>query len=307
VKYKTPVAGNLSFAAEGRDVTQASVLALAAALLSAAATIFVRQGLRGSDPYTGAWINMMVGATGLWICVFITGGVGEVSPRSLLLFAAAGLIGTVGGRLTRFLAIDKVGAAVSAAVSSLTPLIATFLAILLLGENVTLPILVGTVVITIGTVLLSTSGERLGFRPWQIVWPLISATCFGIVQIIRKMGLEDMGPVLGTSINLTAAVIAFSALMLASGHRGIYACRGRPLFHFILAGITENAGVFLTIMALTLGAVSVVIPLTATMPIFVLVLSPFFLRGVEVLTARVVLGTVLIVLGVYVITVLAGR
>jgi len=288
-------------------VTLVAVLALAAAILSAVATIFVRQGLRGSDPYTGAWINMIVGAIGLWICVLVTGGVGEVSPRSLLLFMAAGLIGTVGGRLTRFLAIEKVGAAVSAAVGSLTPLIASLLAILLLGERVTLSILVGTVVITIGTVLLSTSGGRLGFHPWQIVWPLISATCFGIVAIIRKMGLDDMGPVLGTSINLTAALIAFSALMLASGHRGIYACRGRSLVHFIFAGLTENAGVFLTIVALTLGAVSVVTPLTATTPIFVLILSHFFLKGVEVLTARVVAGTLLIVLGVYVITALAGR
>jgi transporter family protein len=287
-------------------MTLVAVLALAAALLSAVATIFVRQGLRGSDPYTGAWINMIVGAVGIWICVLATGGLGEVSTRSLLLFAAAGLIGTVGGRLTRFLAIDKVGAAVTAAISCVTPLIATLLAILMLGERVTLPIIVGTVVITIGTVLLSTSGARLGFRPWLIVWPLISATCFGIVQIIRKLGLDGMGPVLGTAINLTAAVIAFSALMLASGHRGIYACRGRPLVHFILAGLTENAGVFLTILALTLGAVSVVIPLTATTPIFVLILSHFFLKGVEVITARVVLGTLLIVLGVYVITALTG-
>jgi uncharacterized membrane protein len=297
----------ISLAAEGRGTTLVAVLALVAALLSAVATIFVRHGLRGSDPYTGAWINMIVGAVGLWICVFVTGGVGEVSSRSLLLFAAAGLIGTVGGRLTRFLAIAKVGAAVSAAVSSLTPLIATFLAILLLGERVTLPILVGTVVITIGTVLLSTSGERLGFRPWQIMWPLISATCFGIVQIIRKMGLDDMGPVLGTSINLTAAAIAFSALMLASGHRGIHACRGRPLIHFVLAGLMENAGVLLTIVALTLGAVSVVVPLTAAMPIFVLILSHFFLKGVEVITARVVAGALLIVLGICVITALAGH
>ena len=94
--------------------------------------------------------------------------------------------------------------------------------------------------------------------------------------------------------------------MLASGHRGIYACRGRPLVHFIFAGLTENAGVFLTIVALTLGAVSVVTPLTATTPIFVLILSYFFFKGVEVLTARVVAGTLLIVLGVYVITALAG-
>ena len=177
---------SVSLVAEGRGATLVAVLALAAALLSAVATIFARQGLRGSDPYTGAWVNMIVGAVGLWVCVFVTGGVGEVSSRSLLLFTAAGLIGTIGGRLTRFLAIAKVGAAVSAAVSSLTPLIATFLAILLLGERITLAILVGTIVITVGTVLLSTSGGRLGFRPWQIVWPLISATCFGIVQIIRK-------------------------------------------------------------------------------------------------------------------------
>jgi drug/metabolite transporter (DMT)-like permease len=37
-------------------------------------------------------------------------------------------------------------------------------------------------------------------------------------------------------------------------------------------------------------------------PIFVLLLSFLFLRGIERLTARVVVGTVLIVLGVYLIT-----
>ena len=62
-----------------------------------------------------------------------------------------------------------------------------------------------------------------------------------------------------------------------------------------------------TVVALASGAVSVVMPLTATTPIFVLLLSWFFLKGVELLTGRVVAGTVLIVLGVCLITVLAGR
>jgi transporter family protein len=288
-------------------MTIVPVLALTAALLSAAATIFIRQGLRGGDPYTGFWINCMVGAGGMWLCVLATGGIGRVSLRSLLLFAAAGLIGTVGGRLARFLAIEKVGASVAAAVINLTPLIATLLAILLLGERVTLPIVAGTVVIVAGTVLLSVSGRQLGFRPWQIGLPLLSATAFGVVAIIRKVGLGDMGPMLGTTINYTAAVIAISAIMLASGHRGIYACRGRTLAYFIAAGVAENAGVFLTIVALTYGAVSVVTPLTAVSPIFVLLLTPLFLKGVEVLTTRVVVGTVLIVSGVYLITALSGK
>jgi uncharacterized membrane protein len=281
--------------------------ALAAAILSAAATILIRQGLRGSDPYTGFWINCMVGFVGLWIAVLFTGGFHEISAYSVVLFAAAGLIGTVGGRLTRFLAIEKVGASVSAAVINLTPLIATILAIGLLGERVTMPIVVGTVVIVVGTVLLSSSGLRLGFEPWMIVFPLASATCFGIVQVIRKVALGGIGPIPGTAVNLTAALIAFSTLMIAQGHRGILKCRGRSLAYLIGAGITENLGVFLTIVALGHGAVSVVTPLTAAAPLFVLFFTPIFLRGVEALTTRVVVGTLLIVAGVCLITALAGR
>lgn len=277
-------------------------LALGSALLSAIATIFVRQGLRQSDPYTGAWINMMVGAIGLWICVLVTGGPGPISMRSLLLFAAAGLIGTAGGRVARFFAIEKVGASVASAVGNLTPLIATILAIALLGERVTLPVVLGTIVIVIGTVLLSVSGHDLGFRPWMILLPLLSATCFGIVQIIRKVGLSGMGPMLGSAINFTTAAIAFSAFIAATRHRGLASCRGRSLVCFIAAGVAENAGVFLLILGLSLGAVSVVTPLTAASPLFVLLFTPFFLKGVEVLTTRVVIGTVLIVLGVYLIT-----
>jgi uncharacterized membrane protein len=281
--------------------------ALSAAVLSAAATILIRQGLRGSDPYTGFWINCIVGFVGLWIAVLFTGGLGEVSWRGVLLFAAAGIIGTVAGRLTRFLAIEKVGASVSAAVINLTPLIATILAIALLGERVTVPIVAGTVVIVVGTVLLSTSGLHLGFAPWMIVFPLASATCFGIVQVIRKVALGGIGPIPGTAVNLTAALIAFSALMIARRHRGILDCRGRTLVYLIAAGVTENLGVFLTIVALGHGAVSVVTPLTAAAPLFVLLFAPFFLKGVEVLTTRVVVGTVLIVAGVCLITALAGR
>jgi uncharacterized membrane protein len=115
-----------------------------------------------------------------------------------------------------------------------------------------------------------------------------------------------MGPVLGAAINTTTALLAFTGLMLGMGHRGLGACRGRPLAYLIGAGIAENAGVFLLIVALTFGAVSVVTPLIATSPLFVLLLTPFFLKGVEVLTTRVVVGTVLIVIGVYLITAL-GR
>jgi uncharacterized membrane protein len=284
-----------------------SVLALSAAFLGAGATILIRQGLRGSDPYTGFWINVLVGTIGAWVAVAVTGGPGQVSAAALAFFVLAGLVGTVAGRLLRFIAIERVGASVAAAIVNLNPLIATVLAIALLGERVTVPIVMGTIVITLGTVLLSMSGQHLGFRPRLLVFPLLSATCFGMVSILRKLGLSGAGPVIGMALNVTTAAVAFAAFMLASRQRGSLICRGRSLGYFVAAGFMENSAVFLNLMALGMGTVSVVTPLYGTSPIFTLLLSFFFLRGIERLTGRVVAGTVLIVVGIYLLTALAAR
>jgi uncharacterized membrane protein len=76
-------------------------------------------------------------------------------------------------------------------------------------------------------------------------------------------------------------------------------CKGRSLWYFIAAGVAENAGVFLILIALNLGTVSIVAPLYGAAPLFVLLMSFVFLKGVETLSGRVILGIVLLVLGVY--------
>ena len=284
-----------------------SVLALSSALISAGATIFIRQGLRRYGPYTGVWINLVVGTALLWAAVVLAREPGRPSARGLALFAAAGLIGTFAGRVLRFVGIEQVGAAITAALMNLSPLVSTGLAILLLGERVTLPILAGTVVIVLGATLLSTGGRRFGVRPRQLALPLLSAVCFGVVAVLRKFGLADTGPVVGFAVNVTAALVAFAAFLLASGQRGAMACRGRSLAWFVAAGVAENLSVFLIVVALGLGTVSVVTPLSSVAPIFVLFLSFLFLRGLEALNSRIVLGTLLIVAGVYLITGLPAR
>ena len=280
----------------------AHVYALAGAVLSAGATICIRHGLRDAGAHTALWISCLVGTVGLWAAVVLTGGFGHVSTTGFVFFILAGLIGTVAGRLLRFVAIEKVGASIAAALTNLNPLVSTVLAILLLGEHVTLPILAGTLVIVLGTMLLSAGGRRLGFQPRHLVLPLMSAACFGVVAILRKLGLSHTGAVLGSAINVTTALIAFTALLLASGRGDAMACRGRSLVYFVAAGVAENAGVFLNVVALGIGTVSVVAPLQGAAPIFVLIMSFFFLRDVEKLSGRIVSGTLLIVLGVYLIT-----
>jgi uncharacterized membrane protein len=280
----------------------AHALALAGALCSAAATIAFRQGLRYSNTSAGLWINLTVGVVCVWIAILFMVPASATHARALPFFIASGLLGTVAGRFFRFKGIEKVGAPVSAAINNLHPFISTGLAILLLGEQVTLPILLGTCVIVLGTILLSTSGRYVGFRPVHLFYPFLSAFCFGAVVIIRKLGLSHASPLFGYAINVTTAFIALTAYLVVSGQFSTVACDGKSLRHFVVAGLGENIGVLFVLIALSLGQVSVVTPLNGTAPLFVLVLAYIFLKDIERLTGRLVFGTVLIVLGVFLLT-----
>lgn len=274
------------------------LMALSSALCTASATILIQRGLRGSTFYAGAWINVVVGAVAAWSAAAWLVPIEEFTWQAVPYFALSGLIGTTGGRLFRVFAIQKVGAPVAAAVNNLTPLVASGLAILLLGERVTLPIVGGTLVIVVGTILLSLSGRYIGFRVRDLSYPFIAASCFGTVQILRKLGLASAGPLLGATINVTAALIAVTAFVAASGNLGSLRCSRRSLLYFIGGGIAENGGVFLLLLALGFGDVSVVIPLAGTAPLFVLGLAYLIPSEKSKLGWRIVAGVVLVVLGV---------
>ena len=278
-------------------------LALAGAMCSAAATITFRQGLLGrSNAQAGFWINLVVGVICIWGATLLLVPVSAFQVQALPFFIGSGLLGTVAGRFFRFKGIETVGAPVAAAINNLNPFISTGLAILLLGEHLTLPILAGTCVIVLGTILLSLSGRSVGFHPRHLCYPFLSAFCFGAVAIIRKLGLSHAPPVFGLAINTATAFIAFTAYLIVSGNLRTVVCDGKSLWYFLIAGVAENVGVLLVLVALGLGQVSVVTPLNGTAPLFVLVLTFVFLKGVERLTGRIVVGTMLIVLGVFLLT-----
>jgi uncharacterized membrane protein len=278
------------------------VIALASAVCSAIATTLIQRGLRRSNFYAGFWISVAVGVVGMWSAALLLVPREEYDWRAVPYFVASGIVGTSAGRFFRVAAIEKVGASVAAAILNLAPLIAAGLAIVLLGERVTPPILAGTLVIVLGTALLSLSGRHVGFRPRDLVYPFASAACFGVVAIIRKLGLGLAGPLFGSAINVTAAMVAATAFVLASGNRGALRCDGRSLLYFAAGGAAENTGVFLVLVALGLGEVSVVVPLAGTAPLFVLLLAYFFPSGMERLGWRVVVGAVLVVVGVFLLT-----
>jgi uncharacterized membrane protein len=274
------------------------VMALSSALCAAVATTLIQRGLRRSNFYAGFWINIAVGVIGLWSAVLVLVPFSEYNWRAVPYFVFSGVVGTAGGRFFRVIAIQKVGASVAAAINNLAPFISTGLAIVVLGEHVTLPIVAGTTVIVCGTILLSLSGKHAGFEARHLVYPFLSASCFGVVAIARKMGLGLAGPLFDSAVNITAAMVASSTFVMASGNRGQLRCDRQSLLYFIGGGIAENSGVFLVLLALGLGEVSVVIPLAGTAPLFVLLLAYLFPIAAEKRSWRVAVGAMMIVLGV---------
>lgn len=279
-------------------------LSLASAFFSAIATLLIQRGLERSNFYAGFWINVMVGVIGLWSAVLLTVSPETFDWRALPYFVFSGVAGTAAGRFFRVASIEKVGAPVASAIGNLAPLVATGLAVALLDERVTFAILVGTFVIVAGTVLLSISGKHVGFPARHLVYPLMAAWCFGMVQVVRKMGLSETGPLFDAAINITAAMVASTGFVAASGKLRMLRCDRMSLFYFSVGGACENFGVLLVIVALGFGDVSVVSPLSATAPLFVLVLAFLFPSGTKRLGWRVAIGTALIVLGVVLLTAL---
>ena len=53
-------------------------------------------------------------------------------------------------------------------------------------------------------------------------------------------------------MNVTTALVAFTAFLAATGHPRGLTGRGRSLGYFVAAGVAENAGVFLIVLAYAL-------------------------------------------------------
>jgi len=71
---------------------------------------------------------------------------------------------------------------------------------------------------------------------------------------------------------------------------------------FYLAGVFVSMGFMFRFLALSQGTLIIVAPLVSIMPLFTLLLSRILLKKQETITKYVVLGTVMMVLGALLIT-----
>jgi len=216
-----------------------------------------------------------------------------------MFFVLGGAMAAFLGMLFLFEGIRRLGAALTSTLSGICPLFASFFATIFIGEKITLLIFLGTLSIILGVGIISKpeSGSQWKFRKLYMFIPILAALCFGLAAPIRKLGIDLLdSPILGAAIGTTTAL---ACLTLYLAYRGEIALpiNEKGSTYFVLSGLIGSFSLVALFFALSLGRVIFVAPLKGTSPIFTLLFSHVFLKGIEKVTPFLVIGAISIVAG----------
>ena len=281
-------------------MTAAVLFAFASASLLGAGVVTAQLGLRTVEPLSGASISVP-SFTLLFLLASPLVLAGEpVVWRGLPIFAAIGLVFPALLTLLTFASNSALGPVVTSTLGNLAPLFAVALAVVLLHEPLRAMQFGGLVIAVAGAVIITVTRPRdLGhWRSWALLLPLCSALIRGVVPPIVKLGLAVwpstlwaclIGYVTSSLVVLTVQRIRKGSFVVQAPHAG--------LFWFALTGISNGLSALTLFAAVRNGPITLVAPLAAIYPLVTVALSAMALKHIEI-TARIVAGTALTVLGV---------
>ena len=290
-----------------------AVLALLAAACWGAGSPLSKLGMEhDGTPAQVALTVVTVSAALYWAGLFVGGtSLFERAPWVLALFVATGLVSTALARLLTFAGIDRLGSSVNSAGINTRPVWASVLAVVVLGETVTLQMAVGIGVTVAGLVALAVSdgGDRSGWSRYEFAIPLAAALAYGVGNVVRRYAFtaSSVTPLEGVALNETAGIAGMVGYLLArsgslAGFRERLRAPRRAYAFFAGSAVLNALALFVLFEALSRGPVVVVDPLSAPTSLFSILLTAVFLREVERVTRRVLVGAGLVIAGVVLIT-----
>lgn len=289
------------------DSSTAIAFALGAGILWGVSPSLLKKGLVSSNVSTATLTSQYVSAATLILVAALQRELWseELTWQIFLVFAAAGVAASF-GKIFLNKGIDTVGASKSVSVKNSSPIMTVFLGATLLGEQVDLAVVLGVACI-VGGILLLTSMMRREDGPngWlYFMYPLLSAFCFGVNPIIKKVGmLQSNLPALGTLINhLTSLGFMLTGGRLLKIRPSREPVPRTSLVLFGVSGLCEAFASLFTYYALQYGPAVLVAPIWRVSPLITFVLAHYTLRGLESVTRRDAAAAVLIVGGVWVLS-----
>jgi drug/metabolite transporter (DMT)-like permease len=269
------------------------------ALCFSIAHIFVRRGLVHSNALTGSLISLGTSAVVFWLLVLALIPLSALHTPAVGYFIAGGIFAPAIGQTLGYIGMERIGVARSSPIVNTSPIFSSILAVIFLGELWVLQNVVGTCLVILGVVILSSGKRAEG--DWQkkdVIYPILAAIAFGISTTLRKTGLIWVPvPLLAAAVTVgTAFVVLLVIIQFRGGQRVLKVSRQSAGWLFGAAVV--NTGAILSFFyALNFGQIVRVEPLVACNPLLTILWTRIFLRQIEQLSGRIVLGALVTVTG----------
>ncbi|MCB1740744.1 MAG: DMT family transporter [Gammaproteobacteria bacterium] len=288
----------------------AALLALLAALQFGFGTQLTRLGLQAVDSRSGTLITIGASTAIYWLAAPWLLEPHYWTSSVVWLYVLIGLIRPALSSNLAMAGTARLGPTISSTLASVAPFFGLLFGVLLLGEQVGLPLLFGTVAIVGGVIALARRNSRrqplvgeIDWPLWALCLPVLAALIRTIAQLVTKIGLEILPSpyFVGLVCYSTSFVVALGMASVNRSANVRRALRTPSSLWFVLTGVFYGGAVFTLNAALQFGPLSVVAPVVAAEPLFVLLFGSTILRESN-LNRRVVTAVLLIVLGVMVIS-----
>jgi len=259
-----------------------------------------------SDAYLATFLQLLVALAVLAVASLTTtdfGLIAEATAAGLAFFALAGLVHFFVGWTLLNMSQMRIGAARTSPLLSTNPLFGVVVAAITLGE---LPHMLGW--LGIGLIMAGAfvvARERVAETGWGVGWTdsvfgLGTAVAWAISPVLIKEGLDGLSsPLLGLTLGMAAAVLAYAVLVVLRGVPSTGAVGSRAALGFkLLAGVMVGLSVWARWVSLDTTTIAVVLALGLLSVPVVLVFSPLLMgRHVERVTPQLWLGGGLVVAG----------
>jgi drug/metabolite transporter, DME family len=282
----------------------AEIVAIGSAMGWAGDSVLVRFGLRKSNIFAAMLMSYGVSVGFVWTYLIATTSLEFLKSPVMIYYVISGCMQPLFARALFYQGITRMGVARAGPLRGIEPLFATAIAVAFFHEQPGWQVFLGTILIVASLWLIS--GRQAGDARWRLLdalFPISAALISAVSQSLRKQALNVIpDPFVAVAVVTTVSLILLLGFLFATGRTGQLKMERDGFRFFLCAALVATAAQVANFIALARGELSVIIPLLNTTPLFTVFFSAIFLRAVENINLRIVLGAALMVGGVVLIT-----
>src|SRR5215831_20158403 len=229
---------------------------LASAFLFALSNHFSNMGLQRSDARSGTLVSIATSAGVYWLLAPCFVKSSYWVTTAALIFAIVGLKRPALSTTLAISSIKMMGPTLTSTLTAVTPIFGTIFAVLLLGEQLSLALAIGTSAVVAGAVVAAWNPQGLGrtWPLWAIALPLGASLIRAIGHIGTKFGLLEVDSpsfavLVGNTVSLATSLLVFKREV-----RPLLGVASANLW-FVAAGISNALSVQFLNNALAIGEV----------------------------------------------------